>query len=139
MSILDKLTTSFIPGSLQDETNNSVEGFYTNLTIARVSLQQKITRQVTTCLTQSVTKQTKLDDKIEELNRVGVVIQATTSKFKSLAERATRRAQSYDPSKIRLSNVVVEKLYSQSEIENHLVATLGVFRRLELLCIRYIR
>ena len=118
MSILDKLTTSFkFGGSLQDETNNSVEGFYTNLNYSKGEFATKDNTPSDDVFNSRVLleKKTKLDDKIEELNRVGVVIQATTSKFKSLAERATRRAQSYDPSKIRLSNVVVEKLYSQSE------------------------
>lgn len=112
------------------ERKKSVEGFYTNIAFpgSQAATRSNTPSDAVYTARKMLEQDNKLDEKVDKLNKVGESIQKQVAGYKSKSSRllAQIKADSSDQDKLKLSNILINKLYTTPELNERVrVIALG--------------
>ena len=112
------------------ERKKSVEGFYTNIAFpgSQAATRSNTPSGAVYSARKMLEQDNELSQKIENLNRVGKSIQQEVASYKSKSSRllAQIKTDSSDQDKMKLSNILINKLYTTPELNERVrVIALG--------------
>ena len=112
------------------ERKKSVEGFYTNIAFpgSQAATRSNTPSDAVYTARKMLEQDNKLDEKVEKLRQVGENIQKQVAGYKSKSSRllAQIKSDSSDQDKLKLSNILINKLYTTPELNERVrVIALG--------------
>jgi hypothetical protein len=112
------------------ERKTSVEGFYTNIAFpgSQAATRSNTPSDAVYTSRKMLEQDNKLDEKVDKLNKVGENIQKQVAGYKSKSSRllAQIKTDSSDQDKLKLSNILINKLYTTPELNERVrVIALG--------------
>tara|TARA_Y100000816_G_scaffold69053_1_gene46192 strand:- start:3799 stop:6642 length:2844 start_codon:yes stop_codon:yes gene_type:complete len=117
----DPLKTVF---SITGERNKSVEGFYTNVSNPRQEVLDNVepTTKKVYENRKELEKKRSIRQKIIRLNTIAKQINDFVANYNFTSDGILRRAAERNPNDVKMSNVMINKRYSDYEAKNHLRA-----------------